>query len=251
MDAVAIHPFYRESDINSILGEINGVLLQGENFDFDTNSIYFSTAKYIINKVKDFNLSPSMNLPLFGVCSGFQVLQTVLAETDVLTYHPHEDTPSSLFFEEDELKDSKLYDGLSENMMKVLKETKSIYENHFMAVAPEQYSEKNTLKNFMNYHTLDKDSNGKSYVASAEGVKNYPFYGVQFHPEMISFNRDRTRKVPETFESVLVSKHFGHFLLKQASENPNVFYNEDKIYDYLTGKIPVPAKTEKLCPNNP
>lgn len=244
MEAIALHPWLSDSQLSSIISKLNGVLLQGESFDFDKESTYYKTAASIIQKVKNFLTTPAYNFPVFGVCSGFQVLQTVLAETDVLTLHPHPDSASSLIFEADEIKDSKMFSGLSDQMVAVLNSTKSVYEHHYMAVAPEQYSDKNKLREFMNYNTLDKDTKGNLYIASAEGIKNYPFFGVQFHPEMISFNRNRSRNVPESWESVQVSKHFGHFLLKQASLSVNKYENPQQDENYLTGKLPAAADSE-------
>lgn len=245
MEAIAIHPWLSDTQLSSVLPKINGILLQGESFDFDKESDYYKTASSIIQKAKNFLTTPVYNFPVFGVCSGFQVLQTVLAETDVLTVHPHQDTASSLIFDFDEIKDSKMFFDINDNLAKVLNSTKSIYEHHFMAVGPEQYSEKNKLRDFMNYNTLDKDSKGNLYVASAEGIKNYPFFGVQFHPEMVSFNRNKARNVPESFESVQVSKHFGHFLLKQALQNKNQYENARENDNYLTSKLPAAADKDR------
>jgi len=241
MEAVAIHPWFTQTQLNDILKKINGVVFQGENFDFAKDSIYYLTAKSIIENVKNFRTTAAMNFLVFGVCSGFQVLQTILAETDIITYHPHVDSQSSLNFELDELRDSKLYSGINDELANILKNTKSIYQHHYMAVAPEQYSEKNKLRDYMNYNSVDTDSRGNNYVASAEGIKNFPFYGVQFHPEIISFNRNKSKNVPETFQSVLVSKHFGHFLLKQAALNSNTFENSSDYEGYMTGKLGAPA----------
>jgi len=241
MEAVALHPWFSDTQLNSILSKLNGVLLQGEEFDFDKESSYYKASSSIIQKVKSFLTTPVYNFPVFGICSGFQVMQTILAESDVLSLHPHQDSASSLIFEADEIKDSKMFSGLSNDLIEVFNSTSAIYENHLMAVAPNQYSDKNRLREYMNYNTLDKDSKGNIYVASAEGIKNYPFFGVQFHPEMISFNRNRKRNVPETWQSVQASKHFGHFLLKQTLANGNQFETAREDENYLTSKLPSAA----------
>lgn len=241
MEAIAIHPWYTEAQLFTVLEKVNGVLIQGENVSFEANSTYINTVNSIANKLKTFETNPNLALPLLAINTGFVILQDVLAEAEVHSSFPALKAQSSLVFEQNELKDSKIFNNLSPQMANILKNTTSIYENHSVAVSADKYSNSNKLREFMNYIARDKDSNGNLYVAVAEGIKNYPFFGIQFHPEIISFNKIKDNNVPETFESGIVSRHFGHFLLKQASLNKNIFENMRADANYLTGKLTGPA----------
>jgi len=56
--------------------------------------------------------------------------------------------------------------------------------NHKYGFSPyKMIKEENLSKHFMPL-AYGRDLNGKKFVAIAE-AKNYPFYGVQFHPEKI------------------------------------------------------------------
>lgn len=44
------------------------------------------------------------------------------------------------------------------------------------------YLENEKVRSFFDILTINNDKNGRSFVSSIE-AKNYPFYGVQFHPE--------------------------------------------------------------------
>jgi len=154
----------------------------------------------------------------------------------------HLKSKSSLIFNEDEIKDTILFNKLSDQLIDVFKNTKSIYENHSLAVSPEKFTlPTSKIRDFMNIVSRDKDSEGNLYISAAEGTKGYPFFGVQFHPEIISFNRIKDNNVPDSFEAVLASKHFGHFLLKQVSQNKNKYNTAREDLNYMTGLLPQPA----------
>lgn len=240
MEAIAIHPWYDPQDLDAILSKLNGVIIQGESSPMEKTSSYYKTIHHIVEMVKSFyKTDPNFNFPILGICGGFEILANILEGDDILTPHQDLKSQSKLIFDENEIVDTKLFHKISPELINIFKSSNSLYENHKTGISPNKFtSQASKIKEFMNIVALSSDEVGKNYIAAAEGIKDYPFFGVQFHPEIISFNKIEDNNVPETFEAVLASRHFGHFLLKQAENNKNTFanYREDK--NYMTDNLP-------------
>lgn len=237
LETIALLPWEDELSQLNILEKINGVLIQGEDVNFDHNSPYYKSVKLMVDKIRLFKNTKKFNIPLLGIGSGFQILQNILAEVDVVTSHFHVNSKSSLIFFKDEIIDTRMFQNVDDNFLDILKNHKVIYQNHNLAVGVHKYSEKNKLKDYMYITSTDKDDKGEFYVCTAEGVSGYPFYGLQFHPEKISFNKNFNFNVPDSLESVIVSQYFANFLLKKALENSNTLEDYRNYAYYLTDKL--------------
>jgi gamma-glutamyl hydrolase len=67
-------------------------------------------------------------------------------------------------------------------MAQVLAEKNLTYNHHHTGVTPDKYESDVGLKAMFKPTSLSYDNKGQVFVASMEAY-NYPFYGVQFHPE--------------------------------------------------------------------
>jgi gamma-glutamyl-gamma-aminobutyrate hydrolase PuuD len=240
MESIAIHPWYTPDKLDSILVKLNGIIIQGENSPMENFSAYYKTVKQIIENVKKFSKTdPSFNFPIFGVCGGFGIMANVLEGDNILTTHEDIKSQSNLIFDENEIIDTQLFNQIPSILINVFKNTKSIYENHKLGISPEKFTSKNSkIKEYMNIVALSTDKDGKNYVSAAEGIKDFPFFGVQFHPEIIAFDKIEDSNVPDSYEAILGSKHFGHFLLKKSENSKNVFENYRENRNYMTNRLP-------------
>jgi gamma-glutamyl-gamma-aminobutyrate hydrolase PuuD len=240
MESIAIHPWYTAEKLDSILVKLNGIIIQGENSPTEKSTAYYKTVLQIVERVKNFSKSdPNFNFPILGICGGFGILANVLEGDNICTSHVDLKSQSNLIFDENEIIDTKLFNQIPKELINIFKNTKSIYENHNLGISPEKFaSETSKIRQFMNIVALSTDKDGKNYIAAAEGIKDFPFYGVQFHPEIIAFNKIEDNNVPDSYEAILASKHFGHFLLKQANNSKNVFENYKENRNYMTSRLP-------------
>ena len=56
---------------------------------------------------------------------------------------------------------------------------------HSFGVDPSKFKTDNGLANIFEVTSVSYTADGRAFVATIEG-KKYPFYGVQFHPEVTS-----------------------------------------------------------------
>ena len=77
---------------------------------------------------------------------------------------------------------SRIYSRMPERTRNNLSHDKSMYFNHKYSIDYKKFMESDFLKEFFEVLSLSQDREGKEFVSSVE-AKEYPFYGMQFHPE--------------------------------------------------------------------
>lgn len=86
--------------------------------------------------------------------------------------------------------------------------------------------------------SLNKDWNGFEFVSTFEHV-DYPFYGLQFHPEKNSFEWVVNRNIPHGFDATKAGRYFADFIVNEARKNLHKFENLKEEANNLIYKYPV------------
>ncbi|OWR42520.1 gamma-glutamyl hydrolase A like protein, partial [Danaus plexippus plexippus] len=73
----------------------------------------------------------------------------------------------------------------------------------------------------------------ENYVLVKTIIYRYPFYGVQFHPEKISFEWKLSKNYPHSYDSLVANRHFMDFFVKECRYNYNSFSNAAEENQYL------------------
>lgn len=76
------------------------------------------------------------------------------------------------------------------------------------------------------------DMYGTEFVSSIEH-RQYPFYGVQFHPEKVVYEWIRHRNISHTPNAVMASQWFAKFFVDETRQNLNRFAGVDEENRYL------------------
>ncbi|XP_071446441.1 gamma-glutamyl hydrolase-like isoform X2 [Hetaerina americana] len=84
---------------------------------------------------------------------------------------------------------------------------------------------------------LSNDFKNESFISAME-AKDFPFYGVQFHPEKNSYEwNTNLHGIPHSAEATRVGQYFGEFFVNEARKNGHSFSSpeveaQSLIYNY-------------------
>eukprot|EP01156_Anaeramoeba_ignava_P006169 Anaeramoba_ignava/a347936_32.p1 GENE.a347936_32~~a347936_32.p1 ORF type:complete len:235 (-),score=44.63 a347936_32:133-837(-) len=163
--------------------KIDGIILPGGSINFSPfNTTFMEAVKFIYAKTIELNDNGHPFL-LWGTCQGFELLLCVTQnDPNTITKGFNSiDVDFSLIFTS-EGKKSKLYSMVPENLRVELSTQNLTYNDHHWGIHPVRFYSFPLLTDFYNILTTSYDLNHVEFVSSIE-AKNYPIYGVQFHPE--------------------------------------------------------------------
>lgn len=167
---------------------------------------------------------------------GFQLLSYLTADDkDVLsrvTGDVHVVKPINIT-----ASNSAIFNGISSYQKeKITRGNGIFFFSHNWAVTMNTFNTNKYLKNFWNLIAQATTPTNIDFVAAVE-AKNYPFYGVQFHPEKNMF--EWKISADRSIEGVEVVQIMSNNFVEKARANKNSFSNDGdfqklSIYNYQT-----------------
>ena len=143
------------------VNKINGFIIPGTH-NGDTN--YLLTHSFIKTVTTHIVLCLHKNIPIWGICFGFQVLLSIVGNI-TLTKHP-----------------SKGMHPIHIQKSNIFTSNQMTFHNHTYGISVHDFKKNVELSRFYNISATAIDDNNKEYVAGIE-AKHYPIYGTQWHPE--------------------------------------------------------------------
>jgi gamma-glutamyl hydrolase len=232
-ESIVIHSWFTIETIDDILSKVNGVLFQGGSVTFSLNHQWEKNLIYIFEKAISFN-KEGKYLPLWATCLGFEFINVIVAQTkDILTNFKAENILSPIFLVDDEIKSSKMFSIFSKSEL-INIQTESINnQNHKYGISLSQYDNRPELNQFYRITSTARDLDDKTYIATVE-AREFPIYGVQFHPEKTPFDRNPQDVISQTVEAIEISQRFAQFFVSEARKNDNSINEADKLkYDFV------------------
>ncbi|XP_061378170.1 gamma-glutamyl hydrolase A-like isoform X2 [Danaus plexippus] len=216
---------------DELMRKINGVLLPGGATYFNQSNGYADAGQMIYEIAMELNDAGNY-FPIFGTCLGFELLIILASgrgekENRNRCYSYQND---NLNFEAD-YRSSKMFRGASEKVIDVLKNQNVTVNAHQFCIMDENLKAYNLTEDWR-VTSYSYDENGLEFIASIEH-KKYPFYGVQFHPEKISFEWKLSKNYPHSYDSLVANRHFMDFFVKECRYNYNSFSNAAEENQYL------------------
>ncbi|XP_051510224.1 gamma-glutamyl hydrolase [Myxocyprinus asiaticus] len=216
-----------------IFRSINGLLLIGGTANLETSDFAHTAGLYFrlaleANDVGDY-------FPIWGTCLGLQLLTVLVAGENLLSKTTAENVAYPLNFSS-EAATSRMFKGFPSDLRKALSEEPLTGNFHHYGVTKETFMGNEKLNGFFSILSTNVAENGAVFVSSMEGRK-YPFYGVQWHPEVNCFQWNPRYNFPHSNNAVHVSSLLAQFFVnegRQSSHHFSVVAEESRalIYNY-------------------
>ncbi|XP_011310326.1 gamma-glutamyl hydrolase-like [Fopius arisanus] len=220
---------------SDVLSKINGIFWPGGEAEFDRSGGFSAAGQIIYRIAREMNDRGDF-FPIWGTCLGFELL-TYLAANGV----EHRTNCSSnnqvlpIIFKPN-FTQSRMFQNVPQDIIDILR-TENVTANfHDYCVTEEDMAKVNLTDSFR-IMSVNQDSNGLEFISTLEHI-NYPFYGVQFHPEKNNYEWVRRSVLPHTRNSIRASQYFVDFFVDEARKNKHHFSSPEEeiknlIYNYI------------------
>ncbi|KNC85056.1 hypothetical protein SARC_02749 [Sphaeroforma arctica JP610] len=215
-----------EAEVHQLFDQMHGVYFPGGDASLEYDSQYYKTANILFKRAKEAN-DAGIHFPILGICMGFQLLTVLQSQDYSVLEHGVYDSHGVLFQLErtEETQDSRL---LGQNAPKLVTDhfynTPSTANFHYDGITMENYAKNEHLNEFYRVVSTNHDLKGRPFVSTVEAY-DYPFYGLQWHPEGVQFSwSPHSMFVDRTMESIMSVQYLANFFIGEARKcsHPNV-----------------------------
>nr|XP_031825645.1 gamma-glutamyl hydrolase-like [Nomia melanderi] len=224
-----------------IMRKINGVLWPGGASTFNKKHGYADAGKKIYKIAKRFNDNGN-HFPILGVCLGFELLTYLTADGRDDRDNCNAERISLPLKFEDGYRDSNMYRAITDDLVTIL-ETKNVTANFHHFCVTKAGLKRVGIANKLKVLSTSR-ANGTTFVSSVESTE-YPFFGVQFHPEKNLYEWIEGRGIPHDKKAVLVAQYFANFFVNEARKNRQRFEDSDEEVRSLIYNYPVTYTAQK------
>ena len=214
-----------EVKTKKLFESINGAVFPGGRVSVLTSG-YANISRTILKLAKK-TFDEGGYFPIIGICLGHQILATLVngpTEIRISTDSLNMTAPLNL---PKNYRDSKLFRGLSKDLMKTFNKTFITTHAHELGLPLELFQENKTLDQFYKVITTNVDRNGVEFVSTMEGRK-YPFYSMQWHPEKPPFEWNPEKVIPHFSASIELSRYISNFFVNEARFSKHKFASRKK-----------------------
>ncbi|XP_040928213.2 gamma-glutamyl hydrolase [Betta splendens] len=221
------------AEYEDIFKKINGLIFIGGVADLQT-SRYAQVAKVFYNLAVQANDAGDV-FPIWGTCMGMQLLTVLVAGENLLAKTTAENVAMPLNLTA-EGRSSRMFRDFPEELMKAVTREPLTGNFHRFGVKVETFQENEKLRGFFSLLSTNVAENGAHFVSTIE-AKRYPFYGVQWHPEVNRFQWDPKANFPHSAHAVQLSSLLADFFVNEGRRSLHHFDDPEEeasslIYNY-------------------
>ncbi|KAL6113985.1 uncharacterized protein ACO6RY_04862 [Pungitius sinensis] len=221
---MAIRLTLKTTEYEKIFSNINGLLLIGGAADLETSD--FARVAKIFYRLALMANDDGDYFPIWGTCMGMQLLTVLVAGENLLESTTADNVALPLDLTP-EASSSRMFQGFPNNLMKALTSEPLTGNFHHYGVAVKTFQENEKLQSFFSLLSTNVAENGVRFVSTIEG-KTYPFYGVQWHPEVNRFQWNIKLNFPHSAHAVLLSSLVAEFFVNEGRRSLHHFDNPEE-----------------------
>lgn len=218
-----------EAYYERVFKQTNGLLLPGGDnlLDPHKSTPMMVAAKRLYRLAKEANDRGDF-YPIWGTCLGLELLTVLSSNRNTLDSCFANDMTlgmefvgrGKLFAPTEYSNLNELSQDYSKVIVDILASKNLTYNFHRKCLTDEGLRRAN-LETFYRPLAHSEDKNSTRFITIFEAI-DYPFYGVQFHPEKPPFEfvfKESQLNIPHSRESIAVSRFFADFFVGQAQQN--------------------------------
>ncbi|XP_019743418.1 gamma-glutamyl hydrolase [Hippocampus comes] len=207
------------AEYENIFSRINGLLLIGGATDLETSD--FARVSKIFYRLALKANDAGDHFPIWGTCLGMQLLTVLVSGHNLLTTATAENVALPLNLTQAAFS-SRMFQGFPEELMQALQREPLTGHFHHYGLSLKAFNQNKELMNFFSVISTNVGENGVQFISTIEG-KRYPFYGVQWHPEVNRFQWDSKLSFPHSPHAIQLSSLLAHFFVNEGRKSLHEF----------------------------
>lgn len=225
-----------ESELQTLLASLNGLLFTGGGLSLAPETPFFKAASFMWKYAMQAN-DKGDYFPIWGTCQGFQLESALVLGNNSLVQDgfDSENLPLALNLTEG-WQTSRLLGGAPDGVMNTLTKVNSTINLHHEGVTPASW--RAHLSSFFKVLSTNQDRKGREFISMWEAI-NYPFYGVQFHPERSLFEWDIQELLVHSKAVVETVQYMANFFVDEARRSAHKFADPQVEESLLIYQFPV------------
>lgn len=232
--------------LDELFTQIHMIFLPGGDLEYSTVA---PTLNYLLDKVCDHNRPEGAYFPVWGTCLGFQQIVRYVAgkgaDESVVTWDYQTNGMSATL---EEVKAHEVYQNPT--LRQLVTTQACTFHTNSGGICPDTFRNHADLSAAFHITSVNRDKKGQYYVSTIEPKypDQFPFYGIQYHPEKNPFEygtifqpghgreifyQDIDRSPLGIQFSFLLAQFVGQLARKSAWINPHHEYTQTQKFPPL------------------
>jgi len=233
---VPIFHNWTTSELDYAYEQLDGALFPGGDAAVGPTTALFRTASHIYNRAID-DWQNGVQFTIFAHCLGFELLCLITSGNPNLLDKFDASNFSVPLSYTSLAANSRLFraqTARSREVAGILGTQNVTYNSHHYGVSPSRFSNGTKLDAFYDVLSVNDDRNGRTFVSTIE-ARDYPIYGLQWHPEKATMEWDPTLAINHSHDSVVANQHMASFFVAQCRNSPRTLTDQSLlIFEYAS-----------------